>query len=63
MQPSMSLSKLLTVYDSEGKAPSGILEANIKWLGSYGECTRAKKVRSSQVAFTGKYCWANVLVS
>ena len=43
-----------------GKPPAGILDFNVKWLGSWDECwaVEAAVNRSSVIShpFTGKYC-------
>ena len=51
----------LRMLDAIGKPPSGLLEGNTYWMGSYGECVRTEKVRNGQLQFRGKYCTMQIL--
>ena len=61
------------VLDAQGTPPSGILEGNIHWLGSYEQCMRVKATAWTHMLndtylthdFDANYCrayWAEPLV-
>ncbi len=49
------------MLDAIGKPPSGLLEGNTHWMGSYGECVRTEKLINGQRQFRGKYCNMQIL--
>ena len=53
----------LTVLDAFGKPGSGVLEGDLKWLGSYDECfavqARVNVSGSMMSPYEGKYCTVN----
>ncbi|XP_077994444.1 nose resistant to fluoxetine protein 6-like [Glandiceps talaboti] len=46
----------ITMFDSTGKLPSGVLDGNFQWVGSSKECRRVKNAPVSEDSFSGKYC-------
>jgi hypothetical protein len=44
------------VFDNIGKPPSGVLNGNINWLGSYKACRAIEVSLNDKPAFHGKYC-------
>ncbi|KAL3870699.1 hypothetical protein ACJMK2_038743 [Sinanodonta woodiana] len=49
----------LKFLDAMGKPPSGILDGQILWLGSYDECVDAN-VLNNATQFRGQYCLADI---
>lgn len=50
----------LELLDAFGKPPSGILQGNLKWTGSFDECLSLKGLGRGPKTFDGKYCTAKV---
>ncbi|KAL5012556.1 hypothetical protein ScPMuIL_011107 [Solemya velum] len=54
----------MRMFDAYGKVPSGLLDGNLLWLGSYDECRNItylgpeKKKDNFNDTFTGSYCKA-----
>ncbi len=44
------------MFDNIGKPPSGVLNGNINWLGSYKACRAIEVSLNDKPAFHGKYC-------
>lgn len=45
------------VFDAIGKPPTGLLNGNINWLGSYKQCRKIESVsKLDKKPFHGKYC-------
>nr|CAD7397973.1 unnamed protein product [Timema poppensis] len=53
---SVSVLVYVTVLDSSGSIPSGILEGNIRSLGNYDECLSATAGYEKSLGFTSQYC-------
>ncbi|XP_070565021.1 nose resistant to fluoxetine protein 6-like [Ptychodera flava] len=50
----------LTMFDSVGKPPAGILEGNFQWIGSKKECLGVKgRDYANGTDFNGQYCQAS----
>ncbi|GAB6020573.1 hypothetical protein CHUAL_003252 [Chamberlinius hualienensis] len=46
----------LKMVDASAKIPTGILEGNLKWLGSFSECLKI----NNEGLFSGQYCTATL---
>jgi hypothetical protein len=44
------------VFDNIGKPPTGVLNGNINWLGSYKACRDIQVSLNNTEEFHGKYC-------
>lgn len=43
--------------DATGKVPTGLLQGNLNWLGSFSECLAIRaNGQDEQEAFRGQYC-------
>ncbi len=49
------------MIDSAGKPPSGIMDGNFQWLGSYEQC-KSVSFENHFTDFKGEYCRARVLL-
>ena len=44
------------MFDNIGKPPTGLLNGNINWLGSYKQCKSIEIPNKEKPDFYGKYC-------
>ncbi|XP_035686734.1 nose resistant to fluoxetine protein 6-like [Branchiostoma floridae] len=56
----LSVPLSLTVLDSGGKPPSGILNGNLFWLGSYSQCVNITR-KGFNITFDGKFYLATLV--
>ena len=56
----MKISKL-SVVDSLGRPPAGILRWNFFWMGAFQQCREVIAMEGNEELFRGKYCKSQIL--